>query len=173
MDAVHRGLVRTRTPVDLDKAGKKTQRDFTLARGVLISGKFVDEKGHDWQIGRSNGCAMILKDKQKQLSELDFSGISLTKFRNKYRPEGVDESSGGSFARGEGDYKDGEMLFPTKSTFIIQGMMPGHTRIEFSPQKERQKVVKILQAGRDIMKSGIDTKPGQEIKDVTIVIGAQ
>jgi hypothetical protein len=33
--------------------------------------------------------------------------------------------------------------------------------------------VKILHDGRDIMESGIQTKPGQEIKDVTIVIGKQ
>ena len=31
--------------------------------------------------------------------------------------------------------------------------------------------MRILQGGRDIMESGIDTQPGQEIKDVTIVIG--
>ena len=51
--------------------------------------------------------------------------------------------------------------------------MPGHTKIDFSPKKEGQKVVKILYDGRDILKSGIQTKPGQEIKDVTIVIGAE
>ena len=45
VDAVHRGLVRTRTPIDLDKTSKKTKRDFTLARGVLISGKFVGRAG--------------------------------------------------------------------------------------------------------------------------------
>ena len=82
-------------------------------------------------------------------------------------------SSGGSFALGEGDYDDGDMHFPTKSTFVIQGMMPGQTMLDFLPNKERQKVVKILYDGRDILKSGIETKPGQEIKDVTIVIGTQ
>ena len=63
------------------------------------------------------------------------------------------------------------MIFPTKSTFIIQGMMPGHTMLSFSPNKEKQKVVKILHDGQDILKSGIDTKPGQEIKEFTIVVG--
>jgi len=33
--------------------------------------------------------------------------------------------------------------------------------------------MKILLDGRDILKSGVDTKPGQEIKDVTIVIGEE
>ena len=64
------------------------------------------------------------------------------------------------------------MIFPTKSTFIIQGMMPGHTELTFLPKKEGQKAVRILH-GRDIVKSGIDTKPGQEINDITIVIGKQ
>ena len=59
VDAVHRGFVRMRIPLDLDKASKKTRRDFTLARGVAISGKFVDEKGKDWQIGESYGYAHI------------------------------------------------------------------------------------------------------------------
>ena len=64
------------------------------------------------------------------------------------------------------------MVFPTKSTFLIQGMMPGQTMLGFSPQKEGQHVVKILHGGHDVLKSGIHTKPGQEIKDVTIVIVA-
>jgi hypothetical protein len=63
------------------------------------------------------------------------------------------------------------MLFPTNSTFVIQGMMPGNTLIGFSPQKEGQQVVEILYDGRDIKESGIKTEPGQEIKDVTVVIG--
>jgi hypothetical protein len=65
------------------------------------------------------------------------------------------------------------MLFLTKSTFIIQGMMPGHTRIGFSPQKEGLGVVKILHDGRDVTASGITTKPGQTITGVTVVIGKQ
>jgi hypothetical protein len=52
--------------------------------------------------------------------------------------------------------------------------MPGdHTMIGMSTNKERQKVVKVLYQGQDIMKSGIDTKPGQELKDATIVVGAK
>ena len=65
------------------------------------------------------------------------------------------------------------MVFPTKSTFVIQGMMPGHTLIGFSPNKEGQKVVKILHNGDNIMESGINTKAGEEIKDITIVIGTE
>ena len=35
VDAVHRGFVRTHTPLDLDKTSKKVQCDFTLHRGRL------------------------------------------------------------------------------------------------------------------------------------------
>ena len=65
------------------------------------------------------------------------------------------------------------MLFPTKNTFVIQGMMPGHTILTFMPQKEGQKVAEIHYDGRDIKQAGIETKPGQEIRDVTIVIETQ
>ncbi|MGO8745092.1 MAG: carboxypeptidase-like regulatory domain-containing protein [Thermoguttaceae bacterium] len=168
VDAVHRGFVRTRTPLDLTKTSKNTRCDFTLKRGVLISGKLVDEKGNDWQIGYSSGFANIMG------SELKPSWtFSSTNFRNKYRPKDTDESSGGDFSDGEGDYDKGQMIFLTKSTFIIQGMMPGHTRIDFLPMKENQKVLGILYDSRNIMESGITTTPGQEIKDVKIVIGDQ
>ena len=171
VDAMHRGLVRMRAPVDLEKTSKNTRRNFTLHRGVLISGKLVDEKDNAWQIGRSYGLAGIVKDEYDKHWPDDYPAFSSTSFRNKYRPQDAEERSGGDFLRGEGDYDGGKMLFPTKSTFVIQGMMPGHTMLSFSPMKEGQKVVKILRDGRDIMQSGLDTKPGEEIKDITIVIG--
>ena len=81
-------------------------------------------------------------------------------------------ASGCSFSLGEGNYYDNaSMTFPTKSTFVLQGLMPGHTILGFLPKKEHQKVTEIRYDGEDIRTSGIDTKPGQEIKDVTIVIG--
>jgi hypothetical protein len=92
--------------------------------------------------------------------------------RNKYRPKGRPES----FDQGEGAYDEGEMLFPTKSTFVIQGMMPGHIGIGFLPKgfpADSPTAVKILHDGQDITKSGINAKPGQEIKDVTVVIGTK
>jgi len=100
-----------------------------------------------------------------------YSSFSLTDFRNKYRPEDVTTGSGGSFFRGEGDYSRGQMIFATRSTFVIQGMMPGHTMMSFYPMKEGCEVLKILCNGRNIMETGIETQPGQEIKDVTIVSG--
>jgi hypothetical protein len=172
VDAVHRGFVRMRIPVNLGKASEKTRRDITLTHGVLISGKLVGGNGNDWQIGESYGQAHMTKD-QTANEDLESHTFSLTGFRNKYRPQDSAMASGGSFALGEGGYTSGEMIFPTKSTFVIQGMMPGHTMIGFSPNKEGQKVVKILHDGDNIMDLGLDTKPGEEIKDITIVIGTE
>jgi len=165
VDAVHRGFVRTRTPIDIDSTNQKSQLDFTLKRGVTISGKFVDADGSDWQIAESYGHANM-KDRRGPTSS-----FSLTDFRNKYRPKDARDGSGGSFYSGEGDYNGGDMIFPTKSTFILQGMMPGQTLITFSPKKEGQIIKEILYNGQNIMETGIETKSGEEIKDVTIVIG--
>lgn len=142
-------------------------------RGALISGKLVDEKGNEWQIGQTFGYANIVQDPLSRILRPTWGPFSLTDFRNKHRPTDVAFGSGGTFVLGEGSYEREEMLFPTKSTFVIQGMMPGHTMIGFLPSKEGQKVLKILHEGRDIMQSGIVTKPGQEVKDITIVVGAK
>jgi beta-lactamase regulating signal transducer with metallopeptidase domain len=173
VDAAHRGFVRTRAPIALDKSGQNTRRDFTLHRGVLISGRFTDEQGRPWQIGESYAyAAQISQDRpartQFELNEGDFS---LTEFQNKYRPKNVARAFPGTFLHGEGDYDCDQAIFPTTNTFLIQGLMPGHTLVGLSPNKERQKVVKILYQGRDVRTCGIDTQPGQEIKDVTVVVG--
>jgi protocatechuate 3,4-dioxygenase beta subunit len=164
VDAVHRGLVRTRTPVDLDNTSKRTLLNFTLRRGATISGKLVGENGRDWQVvGPSDGSANVdvgNKGGGFLLTDVDF--------RNKYRPKNANGLAGGWFYLGSGDYASGEMSFPTKSTFIVQGMMPGNTTFHFS-----EPIAKILHDGQDVQDSGIDTEPGQDIKDVTIVVGKQ
>jgi hypothetical protein len=63
------------------------------------------------------------------------------------------------------------MLFPAKNAFIVEGMMPGKTIISFYPMKEGCKVLEILYNGRNIIETGIETKPGRDIEGVTIVIG--
>ena len=168
VDAVHRGFVRTRTPVELDKKNKTTTHDFTLNRGVEISGRLVDEEGNDWRIGRSHGGAYVLNDDG---SGQFGGGFSLTDFRNKHRMRDIGTGSGSSFSPGEGDYQSSQMLLPTVSTFVIQGVKPGHTKLTFSPQKEGQEVVKILYGGKDVLKSGLETKPGEKIEGLKIVIG--
>jgi hypothetical protein len=164
VDAANRELVRKRTPIVIDSANRRTQLDFTLKRGITISGKFVDEDGNDWQIGQSYGHANI-KDWRSSTGS-----FSLTNFRNKYRSKDVGIGSGGSFHQGRGDYGSAQMLFPARNTFVVEGMMSGKTIISFSPKKEGCKVSEILYNSRNIMETGLETKPGQEIKDITIVI---
>lgn len=179
VDAVHRGLVRVRHGITLDNVQKTTQHDVTLSRGVLISGKLVDEQGNDWPIAASYGNAFIVKEPPTEGRGEERGIFSLGDFRNKHRPQSCESGSGGTFMLGEGDYEGGEMIFTTESTFVIQGMAPGRTIMMFLPNKESQKVVKIMHDGQDIMATpedefksgGIDTTPGQELKDMTIVIG--
>ena len=171
VDAVQRGFVRTRDPLVLDKGQPTTQHDFTLLRGATISGKLVDEKGNDWPIGRSYGSAFVSEEASN--AKQPEGSFSLTAFRNKYRPTDVENGSGGSFSLGEGPYRSGDMIFTSQSTFVIQGMLPGRTKFQFLPQKEGQKVLQILHDGQDIQQCGLTTQPGQEVKDVTIVIGAK
>jgi hypothetical protein len=164
VDAAHRELVRKRTPIVIDSANRRTQLDFSLKRGVTISGKFVDEDGNDWQIGESYGHALI-EDWRSSTGS-----FALSDFHNKYRPKEVRRGSGGAFHRGQGDYGSAQMLFPARNTFVVEGMMPGKTIFNFYPKKEGCKVSEILYNGRNIKETGLETKPGQEIKDITIVI---
>jgi len=169
VNATHRGFVRSAASVDLVGRTPKTQRDFTLKQGVLISGRFIDTQGKAWEIAQSYGHAHVSGEPQQG----HHGSFTLTGFDSKYAPQSLRDASGRSFQNGEGPYHGGEMLFPTKNTFVIQGMMPGHTILDFMPQKEGQKLAEIRYDGRDIKKSGIDTQPGQELRDVTIVIGPQ
>ena len=166
VDAVHRGLVRTRSPINIDNTNSKSQLDFKLKRGVSISGRIVNVDGSDWQVSRrSCGYAAI-----KEQSSMN-SSFSLTNFRNKYRPANFVKSYAGLFYRGKGDYTDAQMIFKTENTFVIQGVMPGQTLINFRPMKDGQIVEKIMHKGINIMETGIDTKLNQEIYDITIIVG--
>ncbi len=168
VDAIHRGFVRTHAPIALEKTSPKVRRDFVLNRGALISGKLVDEDGNEWRMGRSNGSARITEDSQEPEPTSSWSGLP-----NKHAVKGVDGSTSVFYDPGEGDYDRSEMIFPTRSTFVFPSLKPGHTRIRFFPRAEGKKVVKILHNGEDIMESGVQTEPGQEIKDITIVIGPE
>ena len=166
VDAIHRGFVRTRVPITLEKATPRAERDFVLHRGALISGKLVDQNGKEWRIGESHGRANTAGGEAEPEATGGWSGLA-----NKFGVESVRGSSAVFYLPGEGDYGRSEMVFPTRSTFVFPSVKPGHTRISFSPQEEGKKVLKILHNGEDVLESGIETKPGQEIKDVTIVVG--
>lgn len=91
-------------------------------------------------------------------------------FRNKYRPKFIGTSPGMSLPNGEGPHSRYHMMFPDKSTFVFQALSPGYTKLMFLPKKVGQKVAEIRYEGRDVNQSGLVTKPGQEIRDLTIVI---
>ncbi len=165
VDAAHRGYVRLRSPLEIDDARKRVSRDFTLSKGVLISGRFVDEEGGDWQIGSSHGYAHVLRSGDEGPI---FSSSGLF---NKYGPENAAENRGSPFTAGEGEYSTGYMTFPTKSTFAIHGMKPGAVRLGFLPKKEDQQVLDIRYQGQNLLVSQLSTSPGETIKDVVIVIG--
>lgn len=172
VDAMHRGFVRTHAPIALDRTTPTVRRDFTLHRGALISGKLVDQDGNGWQIGKSHGKAYVTEDVKKHLKKLEPNSIpSWSGLPNKYGVQGIDGSSAVLYIPGEGDYYRSEMVFPTRNTFVFPSIKPGHALITFSPQEEGKRVIKILHNGQDIMKTGIETKAGQKIEDVQIVIG--
>ncbi len=163
VDAKPSGFVRARKPVTTNAATKTSRLDFTLKPGVMISGKFVNENGDDIQIGpQAYGLAYMYGYPDPETME--WSGA-----RNKYSIKG--RTSGNSFKGGEGNYEEEYMTIPIPSTFIIEGIIPGKTVFRFHPKTEGQIVKEILYKGRNIMETGLETSPGQEIKDVTIVIG--
>ena len=125
----------------------------------------MDEQGNAWQIGNSYGHAYI-KDYPSPNSSFVQTG-----FHNKYGPTDVKEASGNFFQPGEGNYGETQMVFPTYTTFVLQGMMPGQTIITFAPQKQGQTVKEIICNGQNIMETGIETIAGQDVNDVQIVIG--
>jgi hypothetical protein len=165
VDAEHSGFVRKRKPITIDEEVKINHLHFALKPGVTISGKFVDETGNEVEIGpRAYGLAY--KYGYPHPETQSWSGS-----RNKYSAKG--RFQGNTFNGGEGDYEEEYMDFPSPGSFIIEGMIPGKTIFRFHPKTERQIVKEILYNGQDIMDSGIETKPGQQIKDVTIVIGTR
>jgi len=166
VDAEPWGFVRTRKPVEIKAATKTTSLGFTLRPGATISGKFVNENGNPIEIApRAYGSSYRYDQKNAEIGS--WSGV-----RNRYGVKGKAGYTSPTFKGGEGDYEEAHMVFPTPRTFIIKGIIPGKTILLFHPRTKGQTVKEILYKGKNIIETGIETKPGQETKDVTIVIGA-
>ena len=165
VDVMHKGFVKTRKFFTIKLGAKETQLDVTLRRGVRISGKFVDEDGKPWQVKEAHGSASV--------PGFPYVGnASNFPYYNKYAPLAAWGTTV-FYNVGEGDQPSSMMVYPTRDTFVIQAMMPGKTRIQFGPRKPRGRVLKVLYNGKDIRRDPvISTQAGQEIKDVTFVIGA-
>ena len=162
VDAKPWGYIRTLKTVDMKATPKTTVLDFTLRRGATIYGMFVDENGNPIEIDRSAWGLAYRYDPGPSKTMHSWTGA-----RNRYSTKGLTYST---FSDGEGDYESEYMVFPTPSSFIIEGVKPGKTILHFSPQIEGQTVKEILYHGENITKTGIETQSDQEIKDVTIVI---
>ena len=166
VDGVHKGFVKTRKLVTIEPEAKETQLDFTLRRGVTISGRFVDDEGNPWRwwANRSSGSAYVK-------GSPGGGAASTLGCRNKYAPSYIREGHSIFSEEGEGDHPLTKMVFPSESTFLLPAVMSGKTFVDFSSRGKGERVLKILHEGKDIWKTGLVTESGQEIKDVTIVIG--
>jgi|GEM_PF-4191404 len=167
VDAEPWGYVRTRKPVKIETA-KVIQLDFNLRPAARISGKIADENGNPVEISdRTYGLAY--REGYSTPETMSWSGVN-----NKYGIRSKSENehgSGNTFNGGEGDYEEEYMDFPTSNTFVIEGMRPGKTILRFHPKSQERVLKEILYNGQNILETGIETQPGQEIKDVTIVVG--
>jgi beta-lactamase regulating signal transducer with metallopeptidase domain/tetratricopeptide (TPR) repeat protein len=167
VDAAPAGFVRTRKAVAIQDASPIPEVNFALKHGTTLSGRFVNEQGKELPIIRDNSYGGAYSvDPHPAGSGWSFSTRPC---RNKYSPESL-ATPDLYFIPGEGEYWDAHMLFPTPRSFLIQGMTPGKTHLFFNPLTVGKKVAKILYQGADVLSGGIQTKPGERIEGIEIVI---
>jgi beta-lactamase regulating signal transducer with metallopeptidase domain len=165
VDAGQHNLVRKRSTVDVEDESSATRLDFVLSRGVEIAGRMVDEQGNPWKAEREFGRATVAGFPED-------SPFSITEFGNKNLPKSVREHAATGFSLGDGNYGWSDMIFPTGSTFLLEGVAAGQTTLEFVPRRPGFSVKHILYNGADIERTGILTTPGQKLSGVVIVVGA-
>ena len=164
VDAEPWGYVRARNPIKIEKANIN-KLDFSLNLAAKISGKFVDEDGQPVEIN-SRSYGLAFRKGYATPETASWSGA-----RNRYGKRGRAREN--TFNGGQGDYQEEYMDFPTSSTFVVEGIIPGETILRFHPLAQGESVKEILHDGKNVMQTGIETKPAEETKDVTIVIGTQ
>lgn len=170
VDAEPFGYVRSRQPVTIESGTRKV--DFTLTVAAKISGTIVDEFGKPMDVGPAAFGGASLIEGVSGDGNSSWSG-RVNKFHEKY----VKRESR-FFYGGQGDYHSASMDFPTPETFVICGLAAGKTTIYFQPQNLGLEVKSIIYNGQDILRSSctnpnfIETKSGEEINGVTIVVGA-
>jgi hypothetical protein len=62
------------------------------------------------------------------------------------------------------------MIFLSESTFLLEGVPAGDTKIQFEPNATGRSQARTVQGPGD-HRAGLATKAGEEISDVIIVIG--
>ncbi|MBN1507635.1 MAG: carboxypeptidase regulatory-like domain-containing protein [Sedimentisphaerales bacterium] len=162
VDAKPFGFVRTRQLLTIGNETKETRLDLSLKPGITIHGKFVDTAGKPveftWSI---HGGAY-------HSSNPDAQGPSWSGSANRYS---VAEKKKVFFVGGSGDYHGEEMNFPTPSTFLIEGLLPGLTFVNFNPKTSDLVVQSILYKGKNITLAGFETSlSDREVQEVTIVL---
>lgn len=160
VDAKPWGYVRTRKPMAITTE-KTTYLDFTLRPAAKISGRIVDTDGDPVQVSsRAYGLAY-----RNGYDETNSWGGPANRFSHDDGRPGGHKLSGG-----QGDYEEEYMVFFTPDTFVIEGMMPGETMLRFDPKSQNTIVKAIMHNGIDIKNTGLETEPGQEIRDVKVVL---
>lgn len=162
VDAKPFGFVRTRRLLTISNETKETRLDLSLKPGVTIRGKFVDTAGKPIEFTwAAYGSAYHSPNPDGQGSSWSGSASRYT----------VAEKKPVTFIGGSGDYHFEEMSFPTTSTFLIEGMLPGSTFVKFEPKASDLMVQSILYKGKDIGPAGFETTlADREVQDVTIVL---
>lgn len=168
-DAEPWGYVRKRKAFKVDAGGLENQVNLVLKPAATISGRFVDGDGNPVEIDVTSRSYSSTFTKSHQVA--GNSGGSGGDPVNKYAVQTSGKTtSNNSYKDGEGDYMNANMVYPTPDTFFIEGVMPGKTRLIFSPREENRTVTRIVYNGRDILEGVIDVNPGDEIEGVSIVI---
>ena len=141
----------------------RTQLDFALRPGVNIRGTFVDAEGRPYRVGRGFGSASRRHG--------GFAGrASNFPYGNKYAPKYIRDGTTVFYEEGEGDAQGTMFVFPSETSFLLPAVAPGDVTLRFVPRGRGERVAKILHQGRDLLKTGLTVEPGQDIRDVTIVI---
>lgn len=163
IDAVHKRWVKTRKTITVEADADETRLDFTLRKGVRISGDLVDEQGKPWPRGRNFGHVHVESPNTGPASNFPYG--------NRYAPEHIRKATTIWYESGEGDCPLTMMMFPTETSFLFPAAMPGKTSFDFRPRGQGERLLKILYQDRDISRTGLVTEPGQDLDDVTIVVG--
>ncbi len=162
VDAKPFGFVRQRQPLTIREEAKASRVDLALKPGVTIRGRFVDTAGEEVEFDHpAYGYAHHHPRSNPQSGS--WSGRI-----NRYTV--AERTYQASFEGGAGDYEDEPMNFPTASTFIVEGMLPGQTTLNFEPKASDLVVQSILYEGQDVRSTGFDTGAERDIQDISIVI---
>jgi hypothetical protein len=124
----------------------------------------VDDEGNPWQVGRCFGGAYVE-------GRPGGGAASNFPYGNRYAPPYIREGTTVFSEEGQGDQPSTKMVFPTPGTFLLSAVMPGKVFFDFRPGGRGERVREILYRDEDILKTGLVTQAGEEIKDILSAIG--